>query len=74
MEIALTLRKALNLQWAALSEGSVLKKKGQEKQVLDQLKKIESNAQQSIASIESWKATAKDILIEFKDLSDGDGK
>jgi hypothetical protein len=74
LDIALTLHKALNLRWAALGEDSVLKKKGQEKQVLDQLKKIESKAQQFIASIESWKATAKDVLIDFKDLKDGDGK
>lgn len=47
---------------------TVLKKNGQERQVLERLKSLENSAHQLIMSIESWKATAKELQIEFKAL------
>lgn len=43
----------------------MLKKGAQEKQILDQLKKIENSAQQCVASIELCRETTKEIQVEF---------
>ena len=73
-EIAETLQKALTLQLTALSAGPITpKQKGQERQVLGRLKEIESAARYYwVPSIRAWKATAKEIEVEFKNFRDGE--
>jgi hypothetical protein len=73
LKIAETLQKALTLQLTALSAGPItLKQKVQQRQVWGRLKDIEGAAHLWVNSIWVWKATAKEIEIEFKNFRDGE--